>query len=459
MSGGGLLQLVAFGAQDVYLTANPQITYWKLIFRRYTNFSMECISQQFNGAPDFGRKVSCVLSRNGDLIHKIYLHVTLPDITVPVGASFRWLNYVGYVLLRNVEFTIGGQRIDKHYGEWLYIWSELSCKPGHAMGLATLVGNVPALTRVVVNSGATPKVVPGTTLYIPLQFFFCQSPGLALPLIALQYHESRIDLEFRPITECCWSSPGFTPSGSMTSELLCDYIYLDSDERKRFAQVSHEYLIPQLQFTGDETANGVNTSIKINFNHPTKELVWVVQPSTFTEATAAGGPAYGRQWFNFTTEVDVDSLSGIPTPHLGGGMAATGGIGQDAALSNLWNNSNLLDTYLDTGKNPVSMAKLQLNGHDRFQEREGKYFNYVVPLCAHENVPPCGINCYSFALRPEEHQPSGTLNFSRIDTATLKLTLDADTFTGGRDARVKIFAVSYNVLRVMSGMGGLAYSS
>lgn len=458
MGSGGLLQLVAFGAQDIYLTSNPQITYWKLIFRRYTNFSMECISQQFNGAPDFGRKVSCVLSRNGDLIHKVYLLATLPDITVPPGESFRWLNWVGYVLLRNVEFTIGGQRIDKHYGEWLYIWSELSCKPGHAMGLANLVGNVPALTRVFTNSGATDAVVPGTTLYVPLQFFFCQSPGLALPLIALQYHESRIDMEFRPLSECCWTS-GFTPSGSMTAELLVDFVYLDTEERKRFAQVSHEYLVPQLQFTGDETATGVNTSIKINFNHPTKELIWVVQPTTFTESVAGGGPAYGRQWFNFTTEADTTPLSGVPTPYMGGGMAGNGGLAGDWTLSNLWANSNLLDDLLNTGKNPVAMAKLQLNGHDRFQEREGKYFNYVVPLCAHENVPPCGINCYSFALRPEEHQASGTLNFSRIDTATLKLTLEPETFAGGRDARIKIFAVSYNILRIMSGMAGLAYSS
>lgn len=449
---GGLLQLVAFGAQDVYLTANPQITYWKLIFRRYTNFSMECISQQFNGAPDFGRKVSCVLSRNGDLIHKVYLHVTLPTITVPANESFRWLNWVGYVLLRNVEFTIGGQRIDKHYGEWLYIWSELSCKPGHAMGLASLVGNVPALTRVHA-AGASPLEVPGTTLYVPLQFFFCQSPGLALPLIALQYHESRIDMEFRPLSECCWTS-GWTPSGSMSAELLVDYCYLDSDERKRFAQVSHEYLIPQLQFTGDETASGPQTSIKINFNHPTKELIWVVQPSSFTESVAGGGPAYGRQWFNFTTEVEKTPLSGVPTPYLGGGLTGDS-LGSD---SNLWTDSNLLTDLLDTGKNPVVSGKLQLNGHDRFQDREGKYFNIVVPLSAHENVPPTGINCYSFALRPEEHQPSGTLNFSRIDTATLKLELDRDTFNSG-DARVKIFAVSYNILRVMSGMGGLAYSS
>jgi len=237
-------------------------------------------------------------------------------------------------------------------------------------------------------------------------------------------------------------------------------VYLDSDERKRFAQVSHEYLIPQLQFTGDETATGVNTSIKINFNHPTKELVWVVQPSAFTETAAAGGPDFGRQWFNFTTQADPYPLSGVPTPYLGGGLAGNGGITDSVTLSNLWNDSNLLGSMLPSGKNPVSMAKLQLNGHDRFQEREGKYFNYVVPLCSHENVPPCGINCYSFALRPEEHQPSGTLNFSRIDTATLKLTLDPDTFVGGSgDARVKIFAVSYNILRVMSGMGGLAYSS
>lgn len=450
--------MVAQGAQDTYLTSSPQITFWKLVFRRYTNFSMECISQQFNGAPDFGRKVSCVLSRNGDLIHKVYLFVKLPEIRVPAGCRFRWLNWLGYVLLKSVEFTIGGQRIDRHYGEWLYIWQELTCKAGHQAGLANLVGNVPALTRVVDNSaGTTDHIVPSTSLYIPLNFFFCQSPGLALPLIALQYHESRIDMEFRNLNECVWAD-GFTPTGSMTAELLVDYIYCDSDERRRFAQVSHEYLIPQLQYTGEETATGQNTSIKLNYNHPTKELIWVVQPTTFTEG-AGTGPAYGRQWFNFTTEEDPTPLSGVPTPHMGGGLTGGGGLASDATLHDLFGNSALMDTMLATGKNPVVSAKLQLNGHDRMQEREGRYFNLVVPLATHENVPPCGINCYSFALKPEELQGSGTLNFSRLDTATLKLTLDPDTFTGGRDARVKIFAVSYNVLRILSGMGGLAYSS
>ena len=216
--GGGLMQLVAYGAQDVYLTGNPQITFWKVVYRRHTNFAMESIEQTFNGQVDFGRKVTCTISRNGDLIHRVYLQVTLPEVTVtdkvsgliPTVASsasgtgvnlanqcfFRWVNYIGHALIRSVEVEIGGQRIDKHYGDWLNIWNELTQEPGHQVGYDNMVGNNLLLT------GAGLKHVDATTLYVPLQFWFCRNPGLALPLIALQYHEVRINMEFRNKEEC-----------------------------------------------------------------------------------------------------------------------------------------------------------------------------------------------------------------------------------------------------------------
>ena len=183
------MQLVAYGAQDIYLTGNPQITFFKVVYRRHTNFSMESIQQNFNGTADFGRKITCTISRNGDLIHKIYLQSTLPQINVNDGATqtnlkaFRWLNWIGHVLIKNIEIEIGGQRIDKHYGDWLHIWNELSQTPGHASGYAEMVGNVPRLTQISFTRGDT-CTVPQYTLYIPLQFWFCRNPGLALPLIA-----------------------------------------------------------------------------------------------------------------------------------------------------------------------------------------------------------------------------------------------------------------------------------
>jgi len=489
--GGGLMQLVAYGAQDIYLTGNPQVTFWKVVYRRHTNFSMESIEQTFSGAADFGRKVTCTISRNGDLMYRVYLQVTLPEISLSTeGDKFRWLNWVGHVMINYVEVEIGGQRIDRHYGEWLHIWNELTQTAGHQVGYASMVGNVPRLTQVIGCSSSTvgTPVIPETTLYVPLQFWFCRNPGLALPLIALQYHEVKINLDFKDARDCYWATGTYktrsTPSLSAAS-LYVDYIYLDTDERRRFAQVSHEYLIEQLQFTGSESISSTNNKIKLNFNHPCKELVWVVQPTSFissTDTENVGGP----QWFNFSDALDTTYYTGTPSDPLGQGMAGAAAADQwnpaalplfpsnaDAGVSStsdgvgfasaqdwssITNPNNTSKVLFDAGYNPTSVAKLQLNGHDRFYEREGRYFNFVQPYQHHENIPAIGINVYSFALKPEEHQPSGTCNMSRIDNATLQLTVTKKTVASG-SANVSVYATNYNVLRIMSGMGGLAYSN
>jgi len=563
------MQLVAYGAQDIYLTGNPQITFFKVVYRRHTNFSMEAIEQTFNGQVDFGRKVTCTISRNGDLIHRVYLQVTLPAVVCggdqsngPSGSGtysgktscsycFRWTNYVGHVLIRSVEVEIGGQRIDKHYGDWLNIWNELTQEPGKQAGYDNMVGNTIHLTGTGHSSTET------TTLYIPLQFWFCRNPGLALPLIALQYHEVKINLEFRQkeetyvtsssVIECSNSSGGCTvciPSLEQSS-LFVDYIYLDTDERRRFAQVSHEYLIEQLQFTGDEAVTSTNVKVKLNFNHPCKELIWVVQRDDVVApmVLANGRTQLTNQWNNYTDDYDLDTSWGSAniTPaqllytnvesgwssmsfpsvyntasgadgHLehavGGGTGLSSGstfggaLGTNTSNQSSWNTSavrglNLPDGFgpgatgdiaptnfgaltdsaqgsdhaglgpLQAGRNPTMRGKLQLNGHDRFQERLGSYFNLVQPYQHHTNVPATGINVYSFALRPEEHQPSGTCNMSRIDNATLQLQLTpkavgmdvVNSITNGKSGKLRVYATNYNVLRIMSGMGGLAYSN
>ena len=508
--GGGLMQLVAYGAQDIYLTGNPQITFFKVVYRRHTNFSMESIEQTFNGSADFGKKVTCTISRNGDLMYRVYLQVTVPEQSPGAGEQFRWLNWLGHVLVRTVDVEIGGQRMDKHYSDWLHIWNELTQTSGHQAGYANMVGNVPKLTQVVTGSASTPEL----TLYIPLEFWFCRNPGLALPLIALQYHEVKINIEFREASDCYWATAGAANVANCTcpslraASLYVDYIYLDTDERRRFAQVSHEYLIEQLQFTGDETVVSQSNKIKLNFNHPCKELIWVVQPQSNIENSNCGG----KQWFNYTDAVDKTYYTGTPSSPLGGGMggqaaaamwnnaalplfgtasggdiacddtSGSAGIGanttsdeasapafEEGATAGPGASGNVMNPHLeglplfDSGCNPVACAKLQLNGHDRFSEREGRYFNLVQPYQHHTNVPPCGINVYSFGLKPEEHQPSGTCNMSRIDNATLQLTLTAAAVTaesgGTRTCNVRVYATNYNVLRIMSGMGGLAYSN
>ena len=513
--GGGLMQLVAYGAQDVYLTGNPQITFWKVTYRRYTNFSMESIEQTFNGQADFGRRVTCTISRNGDLASKTYLQVTLPEITGGDGVFSRWLDFPGHQLISQVEVEIGGQRIDRQYGDWMHIWNQLTISAEQERGYNAMIGHTTQLTYITDPSFAAvdgpctsnaPRQVcaprnalPETTLYIPFQFWFCRNPGLALPLIALQYHEVKINLDLRPLDECLWSVSALTGATDLklaasyqnslvAASLYVDYVFLDTDERRRMAQNPHEYLIEQLQFTGDESVGSSSNKIKLNFNHPCKELVWVVQPDANVDYCASfiGGEhlfqVLGAQPFNFTDAVDAlpnsfkafGSTQGLADVIVDGDTNVDGtqgvfqlgnAVGADDAVGTSVSDAGtfvLSESALDMhcwGSNPVVVAKLQLNGQDRFSEREGSYFDTVQPFQHHSRSPDSGINVYSFALRPEEHQPSGSCNFSRIDNATLQLVLSNETVKGTNTAKVRVYATNYNVLRVMSGMGGLAYSN
>ena len=526
---GGLMQLVAYGAQDVYLTGNPQITFWKVTYRRHTNFAMESIEQTFNGQADFGRRVTCTISRNGDLAYRTYLQITLPEIGQGLGTTgvyARWLDFPGEQLISQVEVEIGGQRIDRQYGDWMHIWCQLTLSKEQERGYYKMIGNTTQLTYIcdpdfaevdgpcsadgIRQVCAPRRALPETTLYVPLQFWFCRNPGLALPLIALQYHEVKINLDIRNIEECLWAVSDLTGSGDKianaykqslaAASLFVDYIFLDTDERRRMAQNPHEYLIEQLQFTGDESVGSSSNKIKLNLNHPCKELIWVVQPDANVDYCSSVAKStdlnklLGAQPFNYT-----DAFDALPNAlHAFGGKQAISASGStnnnfinasgmfqdpfanDVTVSgtgaNVWGTTTntsdsgvsdagtfvLAETALDMhcwGENPVVVAKLQLNGQDRFSEREGTYFDLVQPFQHHTRAPDTGINVYSFALRPEEHQPSGTCNFSRIDNATLQLVLSNATVSGVSTAKVRVYAVNYNVLRIMSGMGGLAYSN
>ena len=546
---GGLMQLVAYGAQDVYLTGNPQITFWKVSYKRHTNFAMESIEQTFNGQADFGRRVTCTISRNGDLAYRTYLQVTLPEInqnmknnvsTGTTGVYARWLDFPGEQLISQVEVEIGGQRIDRQYGDWMHIWNNLTLPVDQTSGYYGMVGNTTELTFITDPSfndvdgpcqSTAPRQVcaprnalPETTLYVPFQFWYCRNPGLALPLIALQYHEVKINLDIRPIDECLWAVGSLNTSeciadgGRVTAaynqslvaaSVYVDYVFLDTDERRRMAQNPHEYLIEQLQFTGDESVGSSSNKIKLNFNHPVKELIWVVQPDQnvdYCSSLDCNQLLYrllGAQPFNYTDAVDAlpNAIHAFGGPEAVDQYIDASGLFYDAGATDenpdgtWWTASPHNLAYTETnmggvnpyehhtygnsgvsdagtfvlsetslplhcwGQNPVVTAKLQLNGQDRFSEREGTYFDLVQPYQHHTRTPDTGINVYSFALRPEEHQPSGSCNFSRIDNATLQLVLSSATVEGTKTAKVRVYATNYNVLRVMSGMGGLAYSN
>lgn len=444
---GALMDLVAYGAQDVFLTGNPHITFFKVVYRRHTNFAIESIQQTFSGDVNMGKKLVCKVDRNGDLMHRVYLQAdvdlskiktdimkedtvdVLPDDATVAEKVLEGFpvppEYIGFYLVDSNKFNIGGQEIDEQFGVWMHIWNELTLPAEHEKGFKEMVGlREKDFGSQKDNDGPANNNLPFDkagmkTLYVPFQFWFNRNPGLALPLIALQYHEVKFEV-FMATAESLLNDE-FTVTDSSGAEkqrmvgvekgflaeasLWVDYVYLDTDERRRFAQNSHEYLIEQVQFTGDEQ---MQNKVPVNFNHPVKELVWLV---------------YG----------DV------------------AGTAQDQ-------------------EGDFTKAKILLNSQDRFTEREPRYFNLVQPYQHHTRIPAGDdgpndtasralrnvrdhLYLYSFSLKPEDHQPSGSCNFSRIDTSQLKFT------NANRQKYIKLFARSYNVLRVMSGLGGLAFSS
>jgi len=494
------MQLVAYGAQDIYLTGNPQITFFKVVYRRHTNFSMETILQTLNGlgsTTSNGSTATATISRNGDLVHKVYVAFTTGNLSIN-----------GSELVKEAELEIGGQRIDRHYQEWNEVWNELSTPESKAIGLKAMQFSIGSSGTGVGEA------------HVPLNFWFCRNPGLALPLIALQYHEVKIKFTF--------GVAGVSP------KVWCDYIYLDTDERRRFAQVSHEYLIEQLQKedkTGAATG-GQSKTHKLNFNHPVKELIWTTpannkmskiklqlnghdrfseQPEEYftlrqpfdyhTAVPRQNLPLSARQQTRGlltsadlgtgtpVTQVDtVTADSTVVTKIVGIGDPGAGlftGVGNldggdEIAIFQVGDGSG--DGLVAAQKGKLFFATLtgsQSNSllsftggainssspSEFFSSVDGTYTSATANTVVIFKVTDTTISqartsqlnkkigVYSFALKPEEHQPSGTCNFSRIDNAQLIETSSANA------PALTVYAVNYNVLRIMSGMGGLAYSN
>jgi len=537
--GGGLLQLVAYGAQDAYITGNPHITFWKVLYKRHTNFAMEAFRVNFTGAPQYGQRVVAVINRNADLMYKTYLEVTLPDTTAATGGlttDVLWTGdaqrRLGYALLKKLEVEIGGQIIDTHYGEWLYLWENLTSSYDDSCKLDAMVGGTLGGTSTTLTScGGRPGV-----LYIPLQFWFCRNPGLALPLIALQYHEVRMNITLAASTDLVSRGSYASVSAAAAAlpqlkdmALYIDYIYLDVDERRRFAQQSHEYLIDQLQYGLQQTLTTASARIDLTLNHPVKELVWVFQDAQKTDcgsaATIAAGytqpfvyddivnrcrlqingqdrfdERYGDYFWKVQPYQHHSGGAFWPTRQLANAVTVTGTPNSGVVAFTLNAATSVTHTYTLTAGGPIVPGML-LNGTAASdlvitavsvtnattgtittasftsaapltytaRNPTGTGNNGVADL---EAITSTGsttttyqvanpINVYSFALQPEEHQPSGTCNFSRIDTTTLVFdSFKTGTYpTKSRPFNFRMYAVNYNIFRVMSGMGGLAYSN
>ena len=432
---GGLMQLVAYGAQDVFLTGNPKVTFFQAVYKRHTNFAMETIEQTINGTAASSGRISVTVARNGDLVGEMFLELTTvgslaTSLNGGLGASGCW---AAERAVEDVELSIGGQRIDKHYQRWWRLYSELYLDESKKVNWGKLTTNATGLANKV---------------YLPLIFFFNRNPGLFLPLIALQYHEVRLDFDL---------SSEFSNYFGTGTKVWANYVYLDTEERRRFAQKGHEYLIEQVQHTGDDAVEAAGTKqVRLSYNHPVKEHVWCFND---------GAGSNAGMW-NFTSNAGTDGtvvLQSDPTALSNVLVPTTWGTGcpmyhagtGEGGSSHQWVEEGAPSATLSTG--PLSTFKLILNGQDRFKEQPGKYFNQMQSYNHHSGTPYPGIYSYSFALKPEEHQPTGTCNFSRIDNAQVEVVQKAGTGTATNT--LNMFAVNYNVLRIQSGMGGLAFSN
>ena len=411
---GGLLQLVAKGKQDVFLTGNPQMTWFKMVYRRYTDFAIESQPMYFDGTPDFGKKITCNVPRRGDLLSQVVMEVTLPALKLLDGTPVSYVNSIGHALIQEITLEIGEQQIDRQTGEWMEIWSNYTTTKDKQTGFYNMIGKV---------DGYSPPTLFGPLkLYIPLQFWFCRNPGLALPLLALQYHPIRINLTLRPLNQLFFTQALTTPectslqvSPVSISDLMLwgDYVYLDVEDRRRFVSSTHEYLIEQVQYTSPMAiAPGASSaSLRLELNHPIREMFWYVKRDDMVRY---------NEFFNYSS----------------------------------------LGTFeVGTRTDILADAVLQLDGFDRFQVRDAGYFRLVQPWQYHTVVPEDNfVYSYSFALRPEDAQPSGSMNASRLDSIVLQINLNANLVNALGTLSTRVYAINHNVLRIADGFGGVLFT-
>lgn len=434
---GGLLQLVSTGRQDIYLSGNPQTTFFKQVYRRYTNFAVETQRIPFDTAVDFGKLITTTIPRNGDLIGQMYLEIELPEMTLagPVpqqtgiategptdyedtDPSVSWVNGIGQAMIEYVSIWIGQQEVDRQYGEFLYLWQQLSTPGSKRAGVNHMSGQLDVYNDQVQKGPLH--------LFIPLQFWFCRNPGLSLPIIALQATPVKIWIKLRNGNDVLFSNSledaiinGTTPPTRLSvlpptitdMTLWADFIYLDTEERRRFVSSKHEYLIEQVQQQKRYSIpqNTTIANVELNFNHPMKEMIWVLNQDRMLQA---------HEWFNYGSRMLNEF--GIP-------------------------NLDLIATSL-----------IQFDGYDRFEEQNAAYFRLMQPWQRHTAIPNDFIYVYSYSLAPEAAQPQGSANASRIDSIVLQIRMNPRVQS--RAAGVTVYATNYNVLRIVAGLGGVLFT-
>lgn len=407
MGAGTLVELIARGKQDTYIIGNPQFSYFKSVYKRYTNFSIEAIKQIFTESPDFGKSVTCIIDKKADLLSDILLEIELP----PLQAHISWSNGIGYYMIDYVELQLGGEPIDRITGDMMNILMELTTTYGKKQALYPMIGKKTTFT--------TSSQTGALKLLIPLPFWFCRSIEKSLPLISMQYTDVKIVIQFKPFSRCWYNLPntlnGLVPSSTPrigTANLLCNYVYLDVFERTKFAkQLNHEYLIEQFQSINGYTIsqNILNVNIRLFFNHTVKELFWIYRTNGANTAN------------------DYDNYASITN----------------------------YDTPNEISVAPFKKITLRFNGNDRFETTTETFFRLYQPYKYHSSGTNNYIYTYSFALEPENIQPSGTCNFSKIDNAVLSLDMTPNIPEG----IVNVYCMNYNILRIQNGMSGILFSS
>lgn len=421
---GGLLQLVAYGSQNIYLNGNPSLSFFKKVFKTHTHFATESIRINFNKTEmQYSEKTHLIakINRNGDLLNNVYFMFNLPAVRKIHDRVFRYVENIGEVILDEYYITIGGNVIDRQYGEWLHIWSELSIESSKRYGYEKMTGNVPELYRCDDFNDKKDGAIqaPSRLIIVPLRFWFNLMPGLALPLIALQYHDIEIHIILRPMNQLCTEKVGtihtrihdptryFSPTITIDPYLECNYVFLDTEERNFFAKNSLDYLIEQttrIEHFGLKKHN----ILELKLQNPVKELFWVI----------------GRN---------------------------------DRYVKNKWYEYGDVNSPDDFETEVLENAKITFNGLDRFEEKPGSYFGLIQPYQHHTVVPKNGVYVYSFSLYPEKFQPSGSCNMSRINKIHLHLNLhDPHEPSYAYDSTV--YVSTYNFLRITSGLAGVAYS-
>lgn len=445
---GGLIQLVAFGAQNYYLNGNPSVSFFKKVYKTYTNFSMESMKVIFNkNFIQFNESTKLIakISRNADLIQEIYFSFELPNIKkqiqrnaddVIIGDDFRYVKHLGEVMIDNYYIYIGGTIVDTHYGEWLHIWNELSIPSSKKYGYDKMIGNIPEMylpDPFNQKFNQDEIQIHQKRFYVPLTFWFNKNPGLALPLIALQYHEIEIHIELRPykdlftvneVKQTTWESYFENSILNINPHLEVNYIFLDTNERNYFAKTSQDYLIEQVKRIPLYNIKQFDIN-ELNIQNPVKEIIWVCTRNDAIDMNT---------WFEY---IDY----------------------QYVERSDYMDESGCTCRYVVTEKEILTSATLLLNGLERFEEKDGSYFNLIQPYQYHTVIPKAGIYVYSFSLHPESFQPSGTCNMSRINKIELKTEIIKVPTGETYNYDMFVYVVSYNFLKITGGLAGIAFSS